>query len=107
MRPQAIHLLRCAREIEPWNPETVLDLARLLSHSGQTDEAKLLLAGLVKRSGGSQLRRARAAQWRLSPTLRHTWLWLHAAVAGRRLKPTHRARRPAIGSLSRSLLSRS
>lgn len=79
-RPQAIALLRAAREIEPWEADTVIDLARLLGSSRQAPEAQWLLEQLAQRSSGPQLRRVRRLQWRLEPSLRHTWYWLRAAL---------------------------
>jgi tetratricopeptide (TPR) repeat protein len=77
-RPHAIYLLRRAREIEPWNFEVVVDLARLLAGNEQADEAGLLLAGLGARSDGDRLRRVRAVQLGLSPGLGSLWRWLRA-----------------------------
>ena len=83
-RPEAIALLRAAREIEPWHADTVLELARLLGRSRQTPEAQWLLAELAKRSSDRQLQRVRGLQWRIEPSLRHTWHWLRATVAAAR-----------------------
>jgi tetratricopeptide (TPR) repeat protein len=80
LRPQAIHLLRRANDIEPWNFEAVYELARLLSATGQPHEAGLLLGGLARRSGGDRLRRVRGAQLRLAPGPRAAWRWLQAAL---------------------------
>jgi pentatricopeptide repeat protein len=79
-RAQAIYLLRRALEIKPWELETVFDLGRLLSKTKQSYEASRLLAGLAARTGDRQLRRVRAEQFRLSPTLANAWLWLRAFV---------------------------
>lgn len=90
-RPQAIALLRAAREIEPWHAETVLDLAALLGGSGQGDEARWLLEELAERVEGRMLARVRARQWRMEPSLRNTWCWLRDRMrSGRR-----GAKRPA------------
>jgi tetratricopeptide (TPR) repeat protein len=78
--PEAIHLLRRAHEIAPWNFEAVSELARLLAKSSQSDEARRLLEGLETRTDGEQLRRVYAAQFRLDGDLRYAWLWLRAAV---------------------------
>jgi tetratricopeptide (TPR) repeat protein len=83
-RPEAIALLRAAREIEPWDADTVLDLARLLARSRQAPEAQWLLEQFVTRSSGRQLQQVRGLQWRIEPSLRHTWYWLRAAVAALR-----------------------
>jgi len=83
-RPQAIYLLRRARDLDPWNADLVIDLANLLAKQRQTHEAAWLLEELAKRSEGRDLRRVRGAQCRLSPTLRHTWNWIRAATAAPR-----------------------
>ena len=79
-RPEAIHLLRRALEIEPWSPKVVLDLAHLLARSHQESEAQILLERLAGKSRGTELRCVRAAQWRIAPTLLNTWRWLRAAT---------------------------
>ena len=80
LRPRAIHLLRLAREIDPWNFEAVRELARLLARSQQREEARILLRGLSRRCGGGRLRRVRAQQVRLSPTPAHLWRFLSASL---------------------------
>jgi tetratricopeptide (TPR) repeat protein len=80
LRPQAIHLLRLAREIELWNFDVVIEIARLLGSSGQHHEARILLDGLAERSGGERLRRVRATQFRFAPGLGSAWRWLRAAL---------------------------
>jgi tetratricopeptide (TPR) repeat protein len=80
LRPQAIHLLRRARELDAWDFELVLELARLLRRSGQRHESALLLEGLAPRCGGERLRRVRGAQLRLAPGLAGAWRWLRAAL---------------------------
>ena len=92
-RPQAILLLRRARELDSWNFETVLELARLLSGSEQAEEAWLLLQGLAVRSEGEALRRVRGAQFCIAPGLRQAWLWLRAVVHSER--PPEPRSRPA------------
>ena len=92
-RPQAIYLLRRMRSIDPWEPDTVLDLARLLNKTGQQREGEILLHDLASRLQGRDLRRVRFAQWRMSPTLAHTWLWLSAALLSRGGSPAARAKR--------------
>jgi tetratricopeptide (TPR) repeat protein len=81
-RPQAIHLLRRAREIEPWHFVAVLELARLLARAEQRDEARILLHGLAAGADAAQLKRVRAAQLRLAPGLRTGWRWLRS-MSGR------------------------
>lgn len=100
---QAIHLLRLAREIEPWHFESVYELARLLARSRQREEAGILLRGLARHCGGTRLRRVRAVQLRLAPTPVHLWRWLGAA-----LRPAPEPMRspqppPAVVPLRRSL----
>jgi len=76
LRPQAIHLLRRAREVDAWDFEIVSELAGLLALHDQKREASLLLEGLVERSRGERLRRVRLAQLRLSPTPMNLWRWV-------------------------------
>lgn len=78
--PEAVHLLRRAHEIAPWDFEVVSELARLLAKSDQPDEARRFLEGLEARTSGERLRRVYAAQFRLDGDLRYAWLWLRAAV---------------------------
>jgi tetratricopeptide (TPR) repeat protein len=80
LRPQAIHLLRKARDVAPWEFEVVLELARLLAVSGQRHEARFLLEGLARRSQGERLRRVRAVQLRLAPGPAAFWRWVEAAL---------------------------
>lgn len=76
LRPQAIHLLRRAREVDAWDFEIVSELAGLLALHDQKREASLLLDGLAERSRGERLRRVRVAQLRLSPTPVNLWRWV-------------------------------
>jgi len=76
-RPQAIHLLRRADEIERWDFEAVFELARLLGKSDQIEEARRLLEGLEERYS-DRLRRLYAAQFQLEGDLRYAWRWLRA-----------------------------
>jgi tetratricopeptide (TPR) repeat protein len=75
-RPQAIHLLRRARAIDPWHFETVLELALHLGRLDQQHEAALLLEGLAERCSDRQLRRVRAAALTVSPGARSLVRWL-------------------------------
>jgi len=75
-RPQAIFLLRRAREIDAWHVESVLELARLLASTEQRREAALLLGGLARRCRGVELRRVRRIQFRIEPSLAALWRWL-------------------------------
>ena len=83
-RGAAILLLRDARTIEPWNAGVVLSLCRQLARDGQPAEALFLLDHLEQRSQGDQLRAVRALQWRIEPSLRHSWRWLGAVREQRR-----------------------
>ena len=78
LRSQAIHLLRRARLVSPWDAECVLALARQLSRSAQREEARLLLEGLASRAPASQLRRVRAAQLRIDGNPASLWRWLRS-----------------------------
>ncbi len=80
-RSQAVYLLRQVREIEPWNLDAVLELARRLGKMDQRDEADILLCTLARRVSGRKLRRVRSAQWRLRPTPSHSWLVIKAAFS--------------------------
>ena len=79
-RPEAIHLLRRARSIDPWHFEAVFELARQLARSDQRDEARLLFDGLAQRAAGERLRRVCAAQFRLDRTLIAAWRWIRSAL---------------------------
>lgn len=79
LRPCAIHLLRRAREIDPWDLDGVIELAVLLAQTRQREEATALLEALALRAQGRDLFRVRAAQFRIAPSLFHAWLWYSAA----------------------------
>jgi tetratricopeptide (TPR) repeat protein len=83
-RPEAITLLREARSIDEWRVDIVLDLARLLRRSGQSPEAQWILDQLAEKTSGRDLRIVRGAQWRIEPSLKHSWKWLRAAFAAQR-----------------------
>jgi tetratricopeptide (TPR) repeat protein len=83
LRPQAIALLRRARDIDAWDFEIVLELARLLASDDQGIEAAMLLKGLVERTRGRRLRRVRGAQLRNRPRFATLWRWLRAALQRR------------------------
>lgn len=83
-RPEAIALLREARSIDAWRLDIVLDLARLLRRSRQAPEAQWILGQLAERMSGRDLRIVRGAQWRIEPSLKHSWNWLRAAFAAQR-----------------------
>jgi tetratricopeptide (TPR) repeat protein len=106
LRPRAIHLLRLAREIEPWHFESTHELARLLARSRQREEAAILLRGLARRCAGRQLRRVRAMQLRFRPTPAHAWLWLRAALGAAREPARSAGSATAVVPLRRSLARR-
>ncbi|HVH17980.1 MAG TPA: hypothetical protein VNF72_06755 [Myxococcota bacterium] len=78
LRPQAIHLLRRARSIEPWNAVVVLELAEHLGRADQREEARLLLQELAQRTSGKALRLVRFAELRIDPSLARALGWLRA-----------------------------
>jgi len=80
-RAQAIALLTRARAIEPWDPEICIDLARLYIGTDQVEVALELLASLVGRVSGRELRAVRALQWRITLSFRYGWMWLRALVS--------------------------
>jgi tetratricopeptide (TPR) repeat protein len=106
LRPRAIHLLRLAREIEPWDFESVHALAGLLARSSQREEARILLRGLSRRCGGSSLRRVRALQLRLSPTPAQLLRWISAALRPAPEPLRSPDRRPAVVPLRAGRLAR-
>ncbi len=83
LRPQAIALLRRARDMDAWDFEIVLELARLLASDDQGLEAEMLLNGLVERTRGQRLHRVLAAQLRHRPRFATLWRWLHAVLQRR------------------------
>ncbi len=95
-RPQAIYLLRRAREIDAWRFEIVLELARLLAGSQQRHEARLLLEGLALRVEGDRVRRVRSARLRVDPGPRALWSWLQTLLRPPGPRP---APRPALVAL--------
>lgn len=79
-RPAAIRILRRSLELEPWQPNAVVALARVLGAMREKEEALALLDGLAARVRGPLLRRVLGQAFRLSPTPRNLWRW----VRGRR-----------------------
>lgn len=80
LRPQAIHLLRRARTLDPWHFECVIELGGLLGRTQQREEARILLDALVERVGGLRLRRVRRAQLRLDPGPQTAWRFLRSCI---------------------------
>ncbi len=75
-RPQAIALLRCVREIEPWHVPATTQLARTLASAGRKAEAAALLSDLAANlRSHADMACVRFAQWRIHPSLIHTWRW--------------------------------
>ncbi|MGH0037052.1 MAG: tetratricopeptide repeat protein [Myxococcota bacterium] len=98
-RPQAIALLRLALELDPDDVQVTVDLARQLARSDQTLVALRLLEGLAERCEGAGRRAARAAQWRIEPSLQNTGAWMHSAWACWRQGPVRSgARAPRAAS---------
>jgi tetratricopeptide (TPR) repeat protein len=81
-RPEAIHLLRLARQLAPDDGSIAIDLARLLARDDQTAESIRLLERLAEEAPDARGRRAaRAALWRIEPSLLHTGAWIGACIA--------------------------
>ena len=78
--PEAIHLLRRARQIAPWDFEIVYNLARLLAKTDQVYEASMLLDALAGRSRGERLRRVRGAEFRIKPGIGTAVRWFQSAM---------------------------
>lgn len=83
LRPRALRMLREAVKIQPLHFEATFELARLLGKEGKRAEAENLYAQLCARERGRELRRARAAWFRLSLSPAAAWGWLRAALLGR------------------------
>ncbi len=81
MRHPLIALLRQLLEVDPNNIDAKLELAFVLSKTGQKDEALLLLSKLAKVSDTCALRRVRGSQWRIEPSVLHSWRWFRATVS--------------------------
>ena len=80
-RAQAIALLTRARNIEPWDEELVIDLARLYARTGEADAALELLGSLAGHTTRPHVAsRIRALQWRITLSPRYAWLWLQAGL---------------------------
>ena len=93
--PQAIHLLRRARSVEPWNAVVVLELARHLGRSDQQDEARIQRHERAERSSGPLLRKVRAAELAVDPGPARAWQWLRSWRAPERADPEEAERPPS------------
>lgn len=80
LRPEAVRLLRKAWEISPWHYEVTMELARLLSKTGEKKEAVRLLSVLAERERGRDLRRVRALILRISPSTGSLWRWVRVSL---------------------------
>ena len=75
-RPFAIQFLEQVLVLDPLHFDAGLDLVRLLRIEGQKPKAQKLLSDLSREATGRRLRRIRAAQFRLSPSLRTFFAWV-------------------------------
>ncbi len=80
-RHPLILLLRSLLDIEPGNKDAALELAYQLSKTSQKYEALALLSKLADASSGNFLRNVRRTQWRIEPSLVHSWLWFRSCIA--------------------------
>jgi tetratricopeptide (TPR) repeat protein/Tfp pilus assembly protein PilZ len=78
---KVISLLRKALKIDPWNFETTFHLAHLLVKSGNSEEAKQLLYGLLERERGRALWRTCFTILKVSPSLSSAWRCLRTILA--------------------------
>jgi len=81
--PVAAKVLKRALEIEPWQPDATLLLARVFTRGGRREEALAVLDGLAARVRGKLLRRTRRLAFFIAPTPGALWRWMRA-VLGRR-----------------------
>jgi Tfp pilus assembly protein PilF len=77
-RADARRLLERAHEIDPAHVAIGLDLAGLLARTGERPRARELLRALERGQHGRALRRVRARQLLLFPSVRSVWRWLRA-----------------------------
>jgi hypothetical protein len=75
-RPLAIALLRQVLTLDAFHFDGTLDLAKLLAAEGQRRDAEKLLREMRMWVKGRNLRRLRAAQFRLSPSWRALMDWI-------------------------------
>ncbi len=79
----AAKLLRRALEIEPWQPDATMLLARVYARGKRAADALALLDGLAARVRGKALRRARRLAFAIAPSPGSLWRWFRASL-GRR-----------------------
>jgi tetratricopeptide (TPR) repeat protein len=77
-----ISLLRSLLKIDGVYRSTTLELACLLSKTGQRAEALTLLTQLAETADVPFLRKVRRTQWNVTPSLTHSWLLLRSCVSG-------------------------
>ena len=75
-RPLAMALLRQVLTLDAFHFDATLDLAKLLADEGQRRDAEKLLREMRMWVKGRNLRRLRAAQFRLSPSWRGLMDWI-------------------------------
>jgi thioredoxin-like negative regulator of GroEL len=78
LRGQAVALLKLARSLDPWHPDIVIDLAQLTAQNEQEEDALDLLRHLALRCSARDIRRVRAAQLRMTWSVRFAVLWWNA-----------------------------
>ena len=76
-----ISQLRLLLELDPAERGSTLELAFVLSKTGQKREALMLLLKLGEASEGRFLRQLRRVQWNIEPSLLNSWLWLRSRIA--------------------------
>ncbi len=79
-RPEAAHILRRVLRLVPWHVAASIDLARILAHLDQRQEALLILDRLARHCEAVDLRRVRRARFRISKRLRDGWAWLRTST---------------------------
>jgi tetratricopeptide (TPR) repeat protein len=80
-RPQAVALLERARQLEPWDIEVGLDLARLYAKTDQRHAALELLEVLSLRADPRDVRRIASQRLRITRAPRDLWAWLRSLIA--------------------------
>jgi len=75
-RPIGAKVLRRALELEPWNVQATILLAKTLGKERRKPEAVALLEGLARRTGGKARGQARRLAFWYAPTPARLWRWL-------------------------------